>query len=314
MYITNWAQKYKKLTGYSSFHRSFVFAFFNVYRLFVRIFTTVNALQRAIDNEISAKKIVGLVPTMGALHAGHLSLVKLALCQCDFVVISIFVNPTQFNESQDFASYPRTPDADVAFLENSGCHAVFLPNYKAVYPKQDETIYDFGDLELLFEGKFRPGHFKGVAMVVRRFFEIIKPHKAYFGLKDFQQVLIVKAMVKKFNLPVDIVGAPTVRESDGLAMSSRNRLLSSTQRTKALLITRVLKGIQQRILNTDIPEALNWGINKFEEDESFDLEYLSVANTENLEPINNKNAAKHAVVLVAARLGNVRLIDNLQLY
>lgn len=280
----------------------------------MRIFTTVNALQRAIDNEISAQKIVGLVPTMGALHDGHLSLVKLGLSQCDFVVISIFVNPTQFNESQDFVSYPRTPDADLALLEHSGCHAVFIPDYETVYPKPDETVYDFGDLELLYEGKFRPGHFKGVAMVVRRFFEIVKPHKAYFGLKDFQQVMVIKALVKQFNLPVEIIGAATVREPDGLAMSSRNRLLSSVERSKALLISQVLYGIQQRILKGDISEALNWGINKFNEDDDFDLEYLTVANAENLAPINSKNAAKHAVALVAARLGKVRLIDNLQLY
>lgn len=280
----------------------------------MKIFTTVSALQRAIDNEISAQKIVGLVPTMGALHDGHLSLVKLARSQCDFVVISIFVNPTQFNESQDFASYPRTPEADVAFLENSGCHAIFLPDYESVYPKPDETRYDFGHLELLFEGKFRPGHFKGVAMVVRRLFELVKPHKAYFGLKDFQQVMVVKAMVKQFKLPVEIVGAPTIRESDGLAMSSRNRLLSSAERTKAILIIKVLTGIQQRTINEDISEALSWGRNKFTEDADFELEYLSVVNAENLEPIKSKHAAKHAVALVAARLGNVRLIDNLQLY
>jgi pantoate--beta-alanine ligase len=280
----------------------------------VRIFTTVSALQRVVDNEISAQKIVGLVPTMGALHNGHLSLVKLALSQCDFVVMSIFVNPTQFNESQDFVSYPRSPKDDIAFLENSGCHAVFLPDYNTVYPKPDETVYDFGELELLFEGKFRPGHFKGVAMVVRRLFELVKPHKAYFGLKDFQQVMVVKAMVKQFNLPVEIIGAPTVRENDGLAMSSRNRLLNPSQRIKALLISEVLTGIQQRIKNEDISDALNWGVNRFKEDEDFELEYLSIANAENLEPINSKNAASHAVALVAARLGNVRLIDNLQLY
>jgi len=280
----------------------------------VRIFTTVNALQRAVDNEISAQKIVGLVPTMGALHAGHLSLVRQALSECDFVVMSIFVNPTQFNESQDFETYPRTPDADVEFLKDSGCHAVFLPDYQTVYPQPDDTVYDFGELELLFEGKFRPGHFKGVAMVVRRFFEIVKPHKAYFGLKDFQQVMVVKAMVKQFNLPVEVVGAPTVREPDGLAMSSRNRLLNAKERAKALLISRVLTGVQQRIKYEDVNEALSWGVNEFNADKDFELEYLSIANAENLKPIENKNAAKHAVALVAARLGKVRLIDNLQLY
>lgn len=280
----------------------------------MRIFTTVNALKRAVDNEISAQKIVGLVPTMGALHDGHLSLVKLALSQCDFVVISIFVNPTQFNEKQDFASYPRTPDSDLALLENSGCHAVFLPDYETIYPQPDHTVYDFGDLELLFEGKFRPGHFKGVAMVVRRFFEIVRPHKAYFGLKDFQQVMVVKAMVKQFNLPVEIIGAPTVRESDGLAMSSRNRLLNPSERSKASLISKVLKGIQERIIIEDVEDVLNWAVNKFNEDKDFDLEYISIANAENLKPINTKNAAKHAVALIAARLGKVRLIDNLQLY
>jgi len=241
-------------------------------------------------------------------------LVKQALNECDFVVMSIFVNPTQFNESQDFETYPRTPDADVEFLKDSGCHAVFLPDYQTVYPQPDDTVYDFGELELLFEGKFRPGHFKGVAMVVRRFFEIVKPHKAYFGLKDFQQVMVVKAMVKQFNLPVEVVGAPTVREPDGLAMSSRNRLLNAKERAKALLISRVLTGVQQRIKYEDVNEALSWGVNEFNADKDFELEYLSIANAENLKPINSKNAAKHAVALVAARLGKVRLIDNLQLY
>jgi len=279
----------------------------------VEVFTNVNGLQRAIDNAISADKIVGLVPTMGALHQGHLTLVAEALKKCDVVVVSIFVNPTQFTENQDYNSYPRTPEADIALLKSTGCDIVFLPDYKEVYPNPDLTNYDFGYLESAFEGKFRPGHFKGVAMVVRRLFEIVKPHRAFFGLKDFQQVMVIKELVRKFNIPVEIVGVPTVREKAGLAMSSRNQLLSDDQRLKAVFISEVLNEIKTQTATKSVSESINWAKKKFLEQPDFELEYLEIVDASSLKPILAYADSQYPVALVAARLGKVRLIDNLEL-
>jgi pantoate--beta-alanine ligase len=279
----------------------------------VEVFTNVNGLQRAIDNAISADKIVGLVPTMGALHQGHLTLVKEALKKCDVVVVSIFVNPTQFTENQDYNSYPRTPEADIALLKTAGCNIVFLPDYKEIYPVPDLTNYDFGYLENVLEGKFRPGHFKGVAMVVRRLFEIVKPHRAYFGLKDFQQVMVIKELVRKFNIPVQIVGVPTVREKTGLAMSSRNQLLNEEHRHKAVFISEVLNEIKTQMATNSVSESIHWAKMKFLEQPDFELEYLEIVDANSLQPILTFADSKFPVALIAARLGKVRLIDNLEL-
>ena len=181
---------------------------------------------------------IGFVPTMGALHRGHLSLVKQAVLENQTAVVSVFVNPTQFNDAIDLEKYPRTLETDLEMLETTGCSIVFAPNTKEVYPEPDNRNFDFGRLETVMEGKHRSGHFNGVAQVVSKLFDMVKPDKAYFGLKDFQQLAIIKTMVTQLKLPVEIVSCPTVREESGLAMSSRNELLTAEQKKKCYSVTK----------------------------------------------------------------------------
>ena len=185
-------------------------------------------------------KSIGLVPTMGALHEGHLSLIDASLRSNDITVISIFVNPTQFNDRKDFEKYPRDLDKDLELIRLKGCDLVFAPSEEEIYPEKDTRVFDFGTLDKYMEGKYRPGHFNGVAQIVSRLFDIIEPDRAYFGEKDFQQLVIIKNLVQQLNLPVEIVPCPIIRESDGLAMSSRNRLLTPEQRKSASKISKVL--------------------------------------------------------------------------
>lgn len=257
---------------------------------------------------------MGFVPTMGALHSGHLSLIEKAKAECDFVLASIFVNPTQFNDKRDFDHYPRNLSRDLSLLNDSGCDLVFTPAQEEMYPQADTIEYHFGGIEQQLEGAFRPGHFQGVAMVVRRFFEIIRPHKAFFGWKDFQQVLVIRSLVKQYNLGVEIVAVPTSRENDGLAMSSRNQLLSPKQRLAAPLIYKVLQGCKKRIQQESMPNISRWLKSQFEQNTELDLEYFEVVDPDTFQPIMRHTDAPHAVALIAVRAGSVRLIDNLELY
>jgi pantoate--beta-alanine ligase len=283
-------------------------------RTSVKVLTTASDIQLQVLNAANDQKIVGFVPTMGALHRGHLSLIERARAECDFIVASIFVNPTQFNDSGDFDRYPRHLTADIDLLNDAGCDVVFTPTHQEIYPTPDNTPYDFGEIEKRFEGEFRPGHFRGVAMVVRRFFEIVKPHKAYFGLKDFQQVMVIQSLVKQFNLGVEVVAVPTTREPDGLAMSSRNELLTDAHRRAAPEIYRILKACKQQIAENSIDEISNWVGTELSKRDTLKLEYFCIADAATLKPLENKNSTKHAVALIAVKAGDVRLIDNLQLF
>jgi len=280
----------------------------------VNVLSTVTEIRQQIRNARSDGKIVGLVPTMGALHRGHLSLVDRARRGCDLVVVSIFVNPTQFNEKQDFQNYPRNVATDLALLEQSGCDIAFTPDHSEVYPEHDKTNYQFGELEELWEGRHRPGHFRGVGMVVRRFFEIVEPHKAFFGLKDYQQLRIIKSLVAQFDLHVEIVPVQTERESDGLAMSSRNQLLSRKERAQAPAIFQVLEAVKMKAGHTSADELIDFAVGEINGNTELETEYFGIANPETLQPIHNIKAADHAIALVAVRAGKVRLIDNLLLF
>lgn len=280
----------------------------------VNVLSKVDEIRRAIENARTSGKIVGLVPTMGALHYGHVSLIRHALDSCDVVVVSIFVNPTQFNEPQDFQNYPRNLEADLEILRDAGCHLAFVPEFEDVYPEPDNTHYDFGHLETNYEGAHRPGHFRGVAMVVRRFFEIIQPDKAFFGLKDYQQVQVIQELVKQFQLNISIEPMPTIREKDGLAMSSRNRLLSVDQRDQAANIYRVLKEIREKAKNVDIAGLTKWVQQEIDQYSELELEYFGIAEPNGLTPIENLRETPHAIALIAVWAGNIRLIDNLQLF
>ncbi len=271
---------------------------------------TVEELQNSLK-KVRELGTIGFVPTMGALHRGHLSLVKRAVTENMAVVVSIFVNPTQFNDPGDLEKYPRTLESDLKLLEQTGCKVVFYPGAKEVYPEPDTRQFNFGQLETGMEGKHRPGHFNGVAQVVSKLFDMVKPHKAYFGLKDFQQLAIIKAMVKQLNLDIEIVPCEIVREANGLAMSSRNELLTPEERKNAAHIFDTLKKAKKQKGKISVSELENWVIKTINENPFLEVEYFEIVDNNQLQPVNNWNENIKTIGCVAAFCGNVRLIDNI---
>lgn len=265
-------------------------------------------------NHLQKNQQIGLVPTMGALHEGHLDLIRKSKELTDFTIASIFVNPTQFNNPEDFAKYPITVEKDLEKLASEGVDYVFLPKVETVYPSPTKLKFDFGDLEHVLEGKFRPGHFNGVGVVVSKLFHFIRPHVAFFGQKDLQQVAIVKRLVNdlSFDLKLEIV--PTRRESDGLAMSSRNLRLNSTERTKALILFNSLEKAKSELL-----AGKNWSDvqNQIKEDFGNDpftkLEYFELVHPESFESYSQFDRYQKSSICVAAYIGDTRLIDNLEI-
>jgi pantoate--beta-alanine ligase len=254
---------------------------------------------------------IGFVPTMGALHDGHLSLVEQARQQCEVVIASIFVNPTQFNDPNDLANYPRTLEADLKMLESQGCDIVFVPTVETMYPEPDNRIFAFGELETVMEGQFRPGHFNGVAQVVSKLFDLVNPDKAFFGQKDFQQLAIIKAMVKQLNLPVEIVPCAIVREPDGLAMSSRNKLLLPEYRKCAPQIYRILSEAKNLAKSHSVAEVKNFVCQEIEQTNLLKLEYFELVDELSLKAIKSWDESGIKVGCIAVFAGKVRLIDNL---
>lgn len=254
---------------------------------------------------------VGFVPTMGALHEGHLALVRRAVAENNVAVVSIFVNPTQFNDPKDLERYPRTLEADLELLKPTGCHFVFAPSVQEIYPEPDTRKFNFGKLETVMEGRFRPGHFNGVAQVVSRLFELVKPNKAYFGQKDFQQVAIVKNMVKQLRLPVEIVPCNIVREKSGLALSSRNRLLTEAQKTSAIEISQTLFKAKELRKQKNVEEITRWVIAKINKNPLLDVEYFEIVDDETLQPIKSWDEQNTKVACIAVFCGKIRLIDNI---
>ncbi len=280
----------------------------------MEIFKTIAATRAYLDRQIEAGKTVGFVPTMGALHQGHLSLLQQATLDTDIVVCSIFVNPIQFNKPEDLKKYPRTLDQDIAKLNTISCDVLFAPSAEEMYPEPVLEKYNFGHLDKVLEGAFRPGHFNGVAVVVKKLFDIVKPDKAYFGMKDYQQLRIIQTMVATLNLPVEIMPQPTMREKDGLAMSSRNVRLSPKERAIATAIYRVLLGIKDKIKNQAPGQAEEWGLKQLNKYEELDVEYLSIVGVNNLLSLSEGHEKQGAIVCVAVHLGKVRLIDNIILF
>ena len=261
--------------------------------------------------EFNAGGKIGFVPTMGALHAGHLSLVEKAISDNSVVVVSIFVNPTQFNDPNDLKRYPRNLDADLKLLESTGCNLVFAPEPKEIYPEPDTRKFNFGKLETVMEGKHRPGHFNGVAQVVSKLFEIIKPDNAYFGLKDFQQLAIIKNMAEQLKLPVNIVPCPIVREGNGLAMSSRNELLTKEERENASLIYKTLKEAKKQYRRKSVKELADWIRQNINNNPFLTVEYVEIVNDKTLQPVETWNEECAEIACVAVFCGKVRLIDNI---
>jgi pantoate--beta-alanine ligase len=257
---------------------------------------------------------LGFVPTMGALHKGHLSLIKQAKKDNKVVVVSIFVNPTQFNNQDDLDKYPRTLNADIEALKGVHCDIVFVPNVNEIYPGEEASNdFNFSGLEKVMEGKYRPGHFNGVATVVKRFFEIVKPTNAYFGEKDYQQLLIIKKMVSDLKIPVNIISCPIFRESSGLAMSSRNERLSDQYRKKAVVIYKSLQKIKADLNNKSLDELYEEIHSKFKKLPFIDLEYFIIADADTLDKAETIDANKRYRAFIAAYVEGVRLIDNIAL-
>lgn len=268
-------------------------------------YKSVQNLQKYLAANSSKK--IGYVPTMGTLHEGHLSLIRASKEANDLTICSIFLNPLQFNSKEDLKKYPNTREFDIKTLEQEGCDILFMPDYEELFPTEPKTKMSFGSLENNMEGKFRPGHFSGVGVIVNKFFQIIRPTKAYFGQKDLQQFAIIKQMVKDLSIAVELEMLPVVREKDGLAMSSRNLRLSEEERAQAPFLYKQLVYASQNIKMKSIFEVKKNIISAFARS-PFELEYFEVVDTETLQPL--KNVRFPLALCIAASLGNIRLIDN----
>lgn len=278
----------------------------------MKAFYQINELSREI-NELRAKgKVIGFVPTMGALHDGHLLLVKNAQQECDVVVVSIFVNPTQFNNAKDLELYPRQEEKDLSLLEKNGCDYVILPSKGEIYPEDYKTItLDLGGLEKVMEGKFRPGHFQGVVNVVSRLFAIVNPDNAYFGRKDFQQLAVIKEMVRQLQIPVRIIGVEIKRDLHGLALSSRNARLNEEELEKSLILVETLQKGKQWAKEKSPQETTKLMLEMFQKSE-LEVEYIEVVHPDTLETLQG-DWVPGATACIAAFCGEVRLIDNMEL-
>ena len=278
----------------------------------MKLIQTVKELRCELDALRKDGKTIGLVPTMGALHEGHASLVRRAVVENDVVVVSDFVNPTQFNDPNDLLKYPRTLEADCALLEKEGADIVFAPSVDEMYPEPDTRQFSYAPLDTVMEGKFRPGHFNGVCQIVSKLFMMVEPHQAYFGEKDFQQLAIIREMVKCMELPVRIVGCPIVREFDGLALSSRNARLSDAERKQALNISKTLFDSVKIAENHTVSETLQYVENAIAEAEGLELEYYEIVDGNTLQKITDWAETDYVVGCITVYCGDVRLIDNIK--
>ena len=277
----------------------------------------MNIIEKAKDlqNEIIKIKAsgqrVGFVPTMGALHLGHISLVNQAKKDVDIVVVSLFANPNQFNNPDDLKRYPRTLEKDIELLKSASCDILFYPSVEEIYPEPDNRIFDFGYIDKCMEGKFRPGHFNGVAQVVSRLFDLVPADNAYFGEKDFQQLAIIRQMASQYNYAIKIIGCPIIREEDGLAMSSRNLLLTPEHRKIVPIIAKSLSESRTFAKSKSVGDVTNWVITSIEKDNDLKVEYFEICNGYTLMPISNWSDVDYIVGCIAVYAGKIRLIDNI---
>lgn len=273
--------------------------------------TNSEELRRALGSR--DRSGIGFVPTMGALHAGHRSLVERARRECATVVVSVFVNPTQFDDKTDLKNYPRTPEADLRLLEEVGADYVFMPSVEEVYPEPDTRTFDFGMIDKVMEGATRPGHFNGVAQVVSRLFDLVKPAKAYFGEKDFQQIAVIREMVRQLRIPVEIIPCPIVRGEDGLALSSRNTLLDTDHRTAAPYIYKVLKAAVEKSHQTTPDQLAAWVTAQVESNPLLKVIYIQVVDAATMQQVRTWEESPAIQGCIAVQAGDIRLIDNIKL-
>jgi pantoate--beta-alanine ligase len=276
----------------------------------MEVFYRAAPLQLLVSELKKKGNSIGFVPTMGALHEGHLSLVRTSAGENNITIASIFVNPTQFNDKDDLKRYPRTPEKDVEMLRSAGCNMVFMPDVEEIYPEPDTRVFDFGGLDKVMEGKQRPGHFNGVAQVVTRLFDLVAPSRAYFGLKDFQQVAIIKKVIADLHYPVKIVACPIVREPDGLAMSSRNMLLSADERKKALILSQSLFQAKNLKHGSTPAVVTAFVTGQIKSTEDIKLEYFEIIDGATLLRVNNWGDHADVLGCIAVSVGKIRLIDN----
>lgn len=278
----------------------------------MKLIQTIQELRTELDALRKEGKTIGLVPTMGALHAGHASLVKRAVAENDVVVVSDFVNPTQFNDKNDLLKYPRTLDADCKLLEECGASFVFAPSVEEIYPEPDTRQFSYAPLDTVMEGKFRPGHFNGVCQIVSKLFLIVEPTRAYFGEKDFQQLAIIREMVRKYPFNLEIVGCPIVREADGLALSSRNARLSDERRIQALQISKTLFASVEYAQTHTLAETKAFVESAISTAEGLRLEYFEIVDGNSLQTVCDWKDGSYIVGCITVFCGEVRLIDNIK--
>ncbi len=273
-------------------------------------------ISAAVSDVRKRNNSLGFIPTMGALHQGHISLVSKSIHDNNCTAVSVFVNPTQFNNKNDLQTYPRTLDADIALLEKAGVDIVFVPSVDTMYPEGVDNVtesYDFGFIGSVMEGAARPGHFNGVGIVVHRLFDLVRPDRAYFGMKDFQQIAIIREMVRQRNINIEIVPCPIVRESDGLALSSRNARLSQEQRTQAVQISQTLFAAVTMVADKSVAEVKQFVVATINAVPMLDVEYFEIVDGNTLQPVSAWNQADWIVGCVTVNVGDVRLIDNITL-
>ena len=278
----------------------------------MKVIHTIKDLQAELSVLKAQGKKVGLVPTMGALHAGHASLVKRSVNENEVTVVSVFVNPTQFNDKNDLVKYPRTLDADCKLLEACGATYAFAPSVEEMYPEPDTRQFSYAPLDTVMEGAFRPGHFNGVCQIVSKLFEAVKPHRAYFGEKDFQQLAIIREMVRQMQFDLEIVGCPIVREEDGLALSSRNARLSAEERENALKISQTLFKSRTFAATHTVGETLKFVEDAIAAVPGLRLEYFEIVDGNTLQKVDNWNQTSYVVGCIKVFCGDVRLIDNIK--
>ena len=278
----------------------------------MKLIHTIEDLQRNLTEARAKGEKIGLVPTMGALHEGHASLVRRCVAENDVTVVSVFLNPTQFNDKKDLEKYPRTLDADCVLLESVGADFVFAPSVEEMYPEPDSRKFSYPPVDTVMEGAFRPGHFNGVAQIVSKLFYVVEPDNAYFGEKDFQQIAVIRAMVKQLDIPVKINDCPILREADGLALSSRNVRLTPEQRQKAPLIARTLKESANFAPEKSVQEVIDYVINTINADPVMCVEYYEIVDGNTMESIKNWSDTTYPVGCITVYCGEVRLIDNIK--
>ena len=280
----------------------------------MKVFKTKKELKTYFKGYSSKNFTIGFVPTMGALHNGHLSLVKESVDNNEITVASIFVNPTQFNKNEDLENYPRTLESDLTLLQSVSCDIAFIPTTEEIYSNTvSSNHFEFDGLEIQMEGKYREGHFNGVGTIVKKLFEIVTPTNAYFGEKDFQQLQIIRKMVQKNHLHVSVIGCPTFREKNGLAMSSRNQLLSEKEKEEWAIIYETLCEVKELINNKAIEKINSWVGEQFDKNPLFELEYFVIADEENLTPALTISPNKNYRAFIAVHADKVRLIDTMAL-